>query len=145
MGYGKHFLIQKFINNMELLGFIKEYNNLKGSIELNELLNSRSTFVNDVEKILEYLAQGVLVLGWMGYFTDIKTKKPIAPDSYFTDGVWVWPAYFPYYLKMVPSMQIDQNFVQYLIDKNYKFENDFEDRIDAFEGELARRFKEEKL
>jgi len=126
---------------MKLLGFIKEYNELKESNTLDELLNSGVPVVNDVEKILDYLSQGVLVLGWMGYFIDVKTKKPIAPDSYFTDGVWVWPAYFPYYLKIVPSMLIDQDFVQYLLDKDYKFQNDFEDRIDAIEEELSVRFR----
>ncbi|WP_205511941.1 hypothetical protein [Longitalea arenae] len=130
---------------MKLVGFIKEYNNLKESIALDDLLNSRSPVTNDVERIFQYLDQGVLVLGWMGYFMDVKTKQPIAPDSYFTDGVWVWPAYFPYYLNMFPFMQIDPDFVQYLIAKDYKFEKNFEDRIDALEDELARKFKEVKL
>jgi hypothetical protein len=96
----------------------------------------------DIEKVIRYLQKGALVLGWMGYFSDIKTKKLIAPDAYYTDGVWVWPVYYPYYLKQFPTLQIDEDFVEYLIARNYVFVNGFEDRIEAFEAELAERFKQ---
>jgi hypothetical protein len=143
---GKPILTLKLqFHKMKMLGFIKEYNDLKESVGLDEFLSSRSQIAVDIDKVLQYLEKGELVLGWMGYFKDVKTQKPIAPDSYFTDGVWVWPAYFPYYLKMFPSTNIDESFVEYLVAKNYKFENDFEDRIGALENELAKRFKESKL
>jgi hypothetical protein len=125
--------------NMKLLGFIKEYNDLKESVTLDDFLHSTSPVEKDTEKMLDYLNKGVLVLGWMGYFIDVKTRKPIAPDSYFTDGTWVWPSYFPYYLKMFPEIQVDQEFINYLLSKNYHFENDFEDRIGALEDELSKK------
>ena len=129
---------------MKLIGFIKEYDNLKESIELDTFLNSRSKKAIDIEKAIQYLEKGALVFGWMGYVDDIKTKQPIAPDAYYTDGVWVWPSYFPYYLKQFPAVYINEDFVDHLITRNYKFVNDFEDRIDSFETELGRIFREER-
>jgi hypothetical protein len=43
---------------MILIGFIKEYNNTKESIELDTFLNSRSQTVVDMDKVLHYLEQG---------------------------------------------------------------------------------------
>jgi hypothetical protein len=127
---------------MKLLGFIKEYDNLKESIELEIFLNSRAQKPIDIKKTIEYLEKGVLVFGWMGYCRDIKTKQLIAPHAYYTDGVWVWPSYYPYYLKQFSSVHIDEEFVEYLIARNYKFVNDFEDRLNSFETELGKRFQE---
>jgi hypothetical protein len=129
---------------MKLLGFIKEYDNLKESIDLDEFLNSVSQKAIDFEKAIQYLEKGALVLGWMGYVTDVKTKQLIAPDAYYTDGVWVWPTYFPYYLKQFPSVYINEDFVEYLVARDYNFLNDFDDRINSFEAELIRRFQEGK-
>jgi hypothetical protein len=127
---------------MKLLGFIKEYNDLKESIELDTFLNSRSRIAFDIEKTIQYLEKGVLVFGWMGVFTDIKTNQFIAPDAYYTDGVWVWPSYFPYYLKQFPLLYIDEDFAEYLIARDYLFVNDFEDRLSSLEVELGKGFEE---
>lgn len=129
---------------MKLLGFIKEYDNLKESIDLDEFLNSVSQKAIDIEKAIQYLEKGALVLGWMGYVTDVKTKQLIAPDAYYTDGVWVWPTYLPYYLKQFPSVYINEDFVEYLVARDYNFLNDFDDRINSFEAELIKRFQEGK-
>lgn len=126
---------------MKLIGFIKEYNNLDEGIALDTLLDSKATAINDTEKVLDYLNQGILLLGWMGYFIDVRTKELIAPDSYFTDGVWVWPSYFPYYLKKYPSMQVDKEFITYLNAKSFDFkiDIDFDQNRNAYESALSSR------
>ncbi|HEY1201462.1 MAG TPA: hypothetical protein VGE79_10795, partial [Niastella sp.] len=113
-------------------------------IELDTFLNSRSQKAIDIEKAIQYLDKGVLFFGWMGFVTDVKTKQLIAPDGYYTDGVWIWPSYFPYYLKQFPAVYINEDFVEHLMIRNYKFVNDFDDLLDSFEAELGRIFKEER-
>lgn len=124
---------------MKLVGFVKEYNNLPEGKSLSEFLNSKSMEATDTEKILNYLNQGVLLLAWMGYFVDIETKELIAPDSYFTDGIWVWPSYFPYYIKKYPTVEFDKEFVKYIKDKGFNFsiERDFESKKNILEKELS--------
>ena len=123
---------------MKLVGFIKEYNDVEGASCLDDLLDSNRCIEVDVEKILQYISQGVLLSCWMGYFIDVRTKELIAPDSYFTDGTWVWPAYFPYYLRSHPFMPIDKEFIEDLKSKNYHFAlaDEFKGHENEYEMEL---------
>jgi hypothetical protein len=122
---------------MKLVGFIKEHNNLNIAVSLDELLKGKSLKVNEVDKIITYLSKGVLLLGWMGYFIDEKTKTLIAPDSYFTDGVWVWPSYFTYYLGKYPEMKIDEEFLIFLKSKNFEFSVNDNFNLEKGEKELS--------
>lgn len=127
---------------MKLTGFIKEHNEFKEAKAFEELLGEASSLDYDVQKVIHYLRSGKLLLAWMGYFFDIKTKKPIAPDSYYTDGLWVWPAYFPYYLENYPLYSIDPDFLAHMIDKNFELtiDNNFEANRDRMEEELYNKF-----
>jgi hypothetical protein len=142
----EHLIIQKLnnIKTMKLLGFIKEYNNIKDAVNLDIWLNEKSSINTDSEKILQYLDQGVLLLSWMGYFTDVKTKELIAPDSYYTDGVWVWPSYLPYYLKKDSSLVIDKEFIEYLKNRNFNFKvsDNFDELKMQLEKELSNKLAE---
>ena len=125
---------------MKLIGFIKEYNNVKNAVSLeNALFVQNDSFQKNKEKVIEYLKQGELLLAWMGYFFDYHTREPIAPDSYFTDGVWVWPSYFPYYLEKYPNMYVDDSFLDYLISKdfNFKLNKEFIKNKNIYENQFA--------
>lgn len=105
---------------MKLIGFIKEHDNIAEAIGLDSTKHTASKI--ETEKVIQYLDQGKIIFGWMGYAYDLETKKPIAPHSYHSDGVWVWPSYFSYYLKKHPTMNVAQEFIEYLETKNYRFE-----------------------
>lgn len=128
---------------MKLIGFVKEYNNLKSAIPLEELIVSGSVDTPNLDKILEYLSQGELLLAWMGYFIDVRSNELIAPDSYFTDGVWVWPAYFPYYLNKYSNIKLSDEFLNYLKLKNYSFclPDNFVQRKQEYEKQLSHILK----
>lgn len=118
---------------MKLVGFIKEYHNIEQAVDFETFANSRAEVKNDFEKIYRYLQQGDLVFGWMTYILDLKTKHPLVPDGYDTDGVWVWPSYFPYFFYTYPLTDIDHEFISYLEQKNYTFQlsADYENRNKA--------------
>ena len=139
-----HSLIQQ-LNKMKLIGFIKEHNSIKEAVSLDDLFTSTSESNDNVEGIIKYLNSGVLLMGWMGYFIDVKTKKLIAPDSYFTDGRWVWPSYLPYYLEMYPSMKIDPDFLAHLKNRNFELMVDerFKSQKNMLEKELSERLNTE--
>lgn len=108
---------------MKLVGFLKEYNDMSHALDLDFVINFQSS--NDSKKILEYLDNGDYLLGWVGSFQDVNTLEYFAPDGYLTDGTWIWPTYFPYYLKKYPNMYIDNDFISYLKDKDYIFKLDY--------------------
>nr|WP_294950508.1 hypothetical protein [uncultured Mucilaginibacter sp.] len=113
------------MNKIKLVGFVKEYHNNEQAIPFEDFISSRSGKY-DFEKILKYLRQGDLVFGWMSYIMDLKTNLPLVPNNYHTDGIWVWPAYFPYFIARYPLLDndIDHEFISYLENKDYTFQLD---------------------
>jgi len=129
---------------MKYIGFIKEHNKIKEAVAFEEAI--KLPYDNkETNKIIEYLNKGILLLAWMGYFTDIKTNELIAPDSYLTDGVWIWPSYLPYYLNKFPSFHLDDDFINYLKERNYEFnlKKDFITSKKIFENDLSIKLNEE--
>jgi hypothetical protein len=108
---------------MKYIGFIKEYNNIEGAKSLQEVIEHCSERADTMD-IIAYVKAGTLAFAWMGYFSDIQTRGLIAPDSYYTDGFWVWPAYLPYYLSKYPKMYLDNDFVEYIRMKKYQINSD---------------------
>jgi hypothetical protein len=103
---------------MEYIGFIKEHDNIKEAISFNEIINGIDYHhENSILDIIEYLNGGSLIFGWMGYTSDLETQTLIAPHSYYTDGLWVWPLYFPYYLKKYPNFIINKDFLNFISTK----------------------------
>lgn len=104
---------------MEFIGFFTEHD--KACIYSKALENQLLTVSFDKkerEKIINYLSNGVFVFGWMGYEKD-KEGNLIIPLGYYTDGIWIWPGYYIYYLKKYENMKIQDNFIQYVQKNNY--------------------------
>lgn len=104
---------------MKLIGFIKEHNNIIEAQGYASVRVGNASNQDSVEIIIDYLNRGILLLAWMGYFMDLEDNSLISPDSYYTDGVYVWPAYFPYYLKKYPNYLIDDEFLSHISKNNY--------------------------
>ena len=105
---------------MNLIGFIKEYNNIQEASNFKAVTGETCNDPLLISKTINYLNNGTLVLAWMGYFFDLEDSNIIAPDCYYTDGVYVWPAYFSYYLKKNPNYIIEKEFLSYLSEKNFQ-------------------------
>lgn len=104
---------------LKLVGFLKEYNNISEAITLEDRI-SESLVNLEINKILNYLEKGTFVLGWMGYFINYENDELIAPDSYFTDGFFVWPSYLQYYLKQYPNFKLEEEFISHLESMSYE-------------------------
>lgn len=128
----------EFRIKMKYIGFIKEYNNIEGARSLQEVIEYCRDRA-DTLKIIEYLKEGTLAFAWMGYFSDVQTRALIAPDSYYTDGFWVWPAYLQYYLSKYPEMYLDYEFVEYVRMKKYQINPDGLSRMEIgrIENEIS--------
>lgn len=105
---------------MKLTGFLIEHNLIKEAVPLSLVADPNNHPYEYLDKIIEYLNEGVLLLAWMGYVIDPTNKILICPDAYYTDGVWVWPQYFTYYLKKYPNYKLDEEFVKHVLLSNFK-------------------------
>jgi len=129
------------ILNMKLIGFIKEHNNLEEAHEFKDILKKESTNLTNLDSIITYLNDGVLLLGWMGYFMDLEDNDLISPDSYYTDGFYIWPAYFPYYLAKYSKYSIDEDFIFHLSNNKYRMDKQKlqNDQMIKLENKLSKK------
>ena len=79
-----------------------------------------------LKKVCQYLHSAKMVIGWMGYFQGFETKEFIAPDSYLTDGVWVWPSYLSYYLNKGFHNLLNVDFLHHVRTRYYEKDDSIE-------------------
>ncbi len=120
---------------MKLIGFIKEYNDIPDAMPFAAFVQDSGKCHVDVVRLTKYLEMGELLLGWMGYFKDLETGELIDPDSYFTDGCYIWPAYFKYYLAKYPKYKISTDFMKHVIKNNYEHDQTKIARLDKAKWE----------
>ncbi|MBG6148964.1 hypothetical protein IWQ47_001733 [Aquimarina sp. EL_43] len=104
---------------MKLIGFIKEHNDVKGAVSFADINKDALENNKPLFEVIDYLNKGTLVFSWMGYSEDLDNGELITPDSYHTDGVFVWPAYFPYYLNKYPEYKVNEEFLVHLANNNF--------------------------
>ena len=98
---------------MKFIGFLKtEDKNIRGGLELNELINQNISEPDIRSKVLQYLNEGVFLTGIMSFLYD-NDGQPIGNLDYFTDGELIWPIYYRYYLAKYESVSIDQELIRY--------------------------------
>jgi hypothetical protein len=85
----------------KLVGFLKKYD---PKIAEAEILEENTPFANkDIyDKVISYLKNGYTLLDFMEFIYDDDGNK-MAPLSILTDGYWIWPSYFYYYLQQYPN------------------------------------------
>ena len=106
---------------MKAIGFIGEQQRSNKLPAFKTLLTDISHPKEIIDKVVSYLVSGVECLETFALEQDITENdlKIIGPSRFLTDGVWVWPSYYPYYLKKIPNLSIDESFLNYLHEKNF--------------------------
>ncbi|WP_128330788.1 hypothetical protein [Apibacter sp. HY039] len=103
---------------MKTIGFLKIHDeSYKGSKDLKTMISTPRAYYN-LDKIIEYLESGHYFADPL-VFLDDDEGLPLPDIGYQTDGEWIWPNYFPYYLKKYPNYEIDKEFLNYLNKKNF--------------------------
>lgn len=104
---------------MKYVGFIKEQNNIPEASCFNEVIGA--SINTDIDKVIKYLEKGMYCCGCLGVFNDLNNNDFICNHYYLTDGLYIWPSYFIYYLKKYPNYIIDNHFLNYLKTKKFVF------------------------
>ena len=144
MGYYGALSLILQLNNMKYIGFIRENTNIKEALHFDDVSKTSIDYDEEtLKKIKQYLSMGKFIFGWMGYSNDVKTKAPIAPDGYSTDGTWVWPDYYYYYIETY-SIAIDSDFFDHMLAANFNFKPSkaLLKSMDAIEDELNDKLRD---
>ncbi|WP_128330791.1 hypothetical protein [Apibacter sp. HY039] len=100
---------------MKYIGFIKEFDDV---IFAKEFKDCVTHIYRDNTGIIKYLEKGTYFGGWMEAVTEVENDDIFVSNlEYFTDGEWVWPAYYSYYLKKYQNFYVSPKFLEH-INKN---------------------------
>lgn len=83
----------------------------------SENLKREHTFLT---KLFKYLKSGPCIAGVMNIVHDVFTNERIDGASYFTDGRYIWPVYFPYYIEKYPErVFIPSDFIEHIVKNDF--------------------------
>lgn len=107
---------------MKTIGFLSRHCRDDFAEDFEELTSSGEPHPNR-KKVIDYLKSGVLCVPLMGAVLDEDETKGLDSndDSFFgylsvyTDGEWIWPAYFISYLEKYPNYKVSHEFVQHVL------------------------------
>ncbi len=102
---------------MRLIGFIQEHDDVAEALPFEQCFGNLSLGTNEYLKLIQYLENGCSILSWMGYVEHITTGEPIVPDSYSSDGYFVWPDYFTYYVRELKGFVVEPDLLEHVLRK----------------------------
>lgn len=70
----------------------------------------------ELPDIIAYLNKGVPVINCISSLYD-ESGELIGPNVICTDGLWIWPGYYIYYLKKYPQIVVPKAFIEYVRSK----------------------------
>ena len=102
---------------MKFLGFIKEIDGYVFAKPLETFIKSQKN--KNAASLITHLQNGELCVDLTGIAQD-KDDERMGTLSVFTDGEWYWPDYLSYYLKKYPTLQLEEEFVKYVLETKEK-------------------------
>ncbi len=87
------------------------------------------------ERLINYLRQGIFLTGAMTFIYDDE-KKPIGNLDYFTDGEFVWPRYYLYYLEKYNNFYLDQTLYNYASNNGFAIAKISNEQMQLLEREF---------
>jgi len=99
---------------MNVIGILKDFDpNIKCAKALEELTYAPVGERTYNEQFISYLKQGVR-LSKLLTSDDDADGTPIGQRMYLTDGEWIWPSYYVYYLEKYPNIVVPTIFLDHV-------------------------------
>ncbi|GAA0891743.1 hypothetical protein GCM10009122_14220 [Fulvivirga kasyanovii] len=109
---------------MKFVGFIKEEDkNIQGAKPFFEMFNGMDLDENSRKRIIEYLTNGHVISATMTFVRDLKDGEGIGGLTYHSDGKFIWPIYYVFYLSKYSNFKLDKDFVDYAKSQDYVMKN----------------------
>ena len=123
---------------MKYIGFIKEEDkNIPTAKALKEMFLEVNNDPKILKNVVAYLKNGIFLSGVMSFIYDDE-KLPIGSLAYFTDGQFVWPVYYPYYLEKYKNFIIDQDLLQHCVSNNFKISSLSKERLSKIDADFLK-------
>jgi len=106
---------------MNIVGFISEHESISRpnlGIPLKELFNGLEITPSKLSKIIDYLQNAKCLISKTLFFFDTE-NNPIGSYIIYTDGKWLWPSYYVYYMKMKSRILIPNDFIKNIESNNF--------------------------
>ncbi len=104
---------------MKMIGFREEYDKILVNSKCNFNWSDKTSPLTDIEiKMLTlYFKQSYIVASKTWALFD--NENYLGPYMIYSDGEWIWPSYFLYYLDKERSIYSD--FIEHIKNKNFIF------------------------
>jgi len=104
---------------MKIVGHIKRFDpKWPEAKDLSEMFVEDKPDRNLRHSVIDYLAAGNFLFGWMSFLRE-EDGTPIGNNDFFTDGVYIWPFYYIYYLRKFDNLEIDKDFIDHVRGNNF--------------------------
>ena len=109
---------------LKRVGFYKELRGTKAEGE--SIREAISEYANEFEeKIIEYLNNGLVLIGSPGPVKDVlnDSKNFVGSMHILTDGLWAWPSVLKYYVKEY-HIKLPEEFINHMLERNWIIKKD---------------------
>ncbi|SHN07531.1 hypothetical protein SAMN05216311_10533 [Chitinophaga sp. CF418] len=90
---------------MNAIGFLINHDShIPCSRDVNNLFYSQGE-QKELSDIITYLNNGIPIMKFITSIYD-ESGELIGPNIIYTDGLWVWPGYYGFYLKKYPQIVV---------------------------------------
>ena len=101
------------------IGFITNYDaNISTAKNLSEMLLPIKVGRELKEATIRYLSSGTFLCGAMSYIYD-NENNPIGDLNYYTDGIFVWPSYYAYFIEKYDNFEINEDLIEQAQKNNF--------------------------
>ncbi|RFM33186.1 hypothetical protein [Chitinophaga silvisoli] len=91
---------------MNAVGFLQIHDpHIACSREISSLFSDSFLDKEKLSEICNYLESGVSIVRYISNLYD-EGGELIGPNVIYTDGIWIWPSYYSFYLKKYPQILI---------------------------------------
>ncbi len=107
---------------MKIIGLLEEHDSDSFCTRtLNERLSGSTSIVSVKEKqmLINYLNRGVPVMKLLSFLIDVDGEH-IGPHVLYTDGIWLWPGYYSFYIQKYAQLSVSEEFIKHVEKKQFE-------------------------
>jgi len=98
---------------MNIIGFLKNHD-LETRCSQDIILSAKNINPdNELDLVISYLKKWSILIACTLWLTDIDGED-IGEYIIYTDGEWIWPSYYSFYLRKYNSIKIPDEFINYI-------------------------------
>lgn len=113
---------------MRFIGFLKKFDaNIPNAKAVEDYINNEPWgYSVSLPDIISFLDHGKALASSMTLLMD-EEGEPIGGTVYYSDGIYIWPSYFSFYLRKYGTLNISNDFIDHVANNFTKAKIDIDD------------------